>query len=1280
MSLTKFLQMAMRSHVAPLLTSATVITLLASCGSNSSPTASTLTGVEAGVDSTPVSATVLAESFGCVAASGSATSFTTSLPANTAAGDVKLIVAADTFAATSILLGGATFVPYSLDPLGNGQTAYIADSNSQLVDLAGVTSFEVVGAEVATDLCLDVADLGNPSAIGMAADLIANLYQNDPDQITLSDIGIQVAARQNEEMGIADPFSPENLAATANGLLPGTSNDVDPANLTVGLTLTDFDLAMPMGAPLTLADTGVLVANRVLLAFGDPVTPENILLQANSLLPGIDQDLDSVAGIIDIPVEEPSVGIVQQDTGATPADINDTIAAFEADLGGENNGGEPVGEPDGFRSINWDAVPDDVAAPAAFAGDFFNFNAAPRARGAVFTEPDEMVPSNEFQISADSDNPTSTAIEFGNLNPTYPDLFTTRSPERLFAYTDDEGTSFDVIFFVPGTTTPAVVSGFGAVFTDVDNAGETQIEYFDANGLLIDSQTVPAGAGDESLSFLGVSFPGAPSVARVRITSGSSPIGLLEDDGVVGDVVVMDDFIYGEPQPIEPPVGLIQQDTGATPADINDTIAAFEADLGGENNGGEPVGEPDGFRSINWDAVPDDVAAPAAFAGDFFNFNAAPRARGAVFTEPDEMVPSNEFQISADSDNPTSTAIEFGNLNPTYPNLFTTRSPERLFAYTDDEGTSFDVIFFVPGTTNIPAVVSGFGAVFTDVDNSGETQIEYFDANGMMITSVPVPAGSGDESLSFLGVSFPDGSPVARVRITAGSSPIGLLEDDGVVGDVVVMDDFIYSEPQPSGQPPVEPTFPFDELVDGDLSDDQANPTGVFILGEGDNQITAAQQGDPRDLDYFTFTVPDGFELSSIELEAYEAEGGNLAFLGLQVGDTFTVDPFAPAADDLLGGITYGANEVGTDILTEIGSLPGAIGFTGSLPADNYTIWLNQTGPISEVTLNFGITPAAPAGNATDIVISEVQYSLDAEGDFIELQNTGSSVVDISTWQFCLEVGVYPALADLTILSGNADLILEPGEIIVFAIGQDLDDTAADLGLYISGPFADPANIVDFVKWGSADQGNGRADVAVAAGIWTEVEAGVFDFVPTAPAGDSLNFDGENGGASDLESLSTDFFNGPPTSGAAVDLANVFQTTAELSPDNEIPPVAVPSNASGTAVVTLYEGTLTVAGTYQDLSSMLMDIADFGPAHLHLAGSEPFDQSTGPVAYVLTPEPGSDPLSGTFGGSFSLEDTVLDSELVPADITQAFLNGEYYFNIHTMNNASGELRAQVEFE
>ena len=57
---------------------------------------------------------------------------------------------------------------------------------------------------------------------------------------------------------------------------------------------------------------------------------------------------------------------------------------------------------------------------------------------------------------------------------------------------------------------------------------------------------VPATAGSETLSFLGVTFNAGERVGRLRITTGNAAVG--PNDAPPGtDIVVMDDFIYGEP-------------------------------------------------------------------------------------------------------------------------------------------------------------------------------------------------------------------------------------------------------------------------------------------------------------------------------------------------------------------------------------------------------------------------------------------------------------------------------------------------------------------------------------------------------------------------------------------------------------------------------------------------------------------------------------------------------------------------------------------------------------
>ena len=126
--------------------------------------------------------------------------------------------------------------------------------------------------------------------------------------------------------------------------------------------------------------------------------------------------------------------------------------------------------------------------------------------------------------------------------------------QRLFTGVDSN--VIDVSFFLPGTSTPALVSGFGAVFTDVDLTNSTKIEFFDAANASLGVYAVPVGTvASESLSFLGVSFSEGPIVSHVRITSGNTALGAAIYDGApsgpdkVVDVVAMDDFIYAAPVP-----------------------------------------------------------------------------------------------------------------------------------------------------------------------------------------------------------------------------------------------------------------------------------------------------------------------------------------------------------------------------------------------------------------------------------------------------------------------------------------------------------------------------------------------------------------------------------------------------------------------------------------------------------------------------------------------------------------------------------------------------------
>ena len=199
----------------------------------------------------------------------------------------------------------------------------------------------------------------------------------------------------------------------------------------------------------------------------------------------------------------------------------------------------------------------------------------------------------------------------------------------------------------------------------------------------------------------------------------------------------------------------------------------------------------------------------------------------------------------------------------------------------------------------------------------------------------------------------------------------------------------------------------------GDFSDDPNAPSEID-LSLGSNVITATQEGDPRDYDYITFTVAEGQVLSAINVDGfddYDDTMTNAVFLGIQEGATFTEGPENPDPANLLGGVTFGENEVGTDILDDMadGEVQGqsTIGFEQPLGPGTYTLWFSQNQMATTATLDF-VVAEAPKVGAVRLGITEssnnVQTSNFGANSFV-LENVGEKVVasvaiDVSTALF----------------------------------------------------------------------------------------------------------------------------------------------------------------------------------------------------------------------------------------------------------------------------------------
>src|SRR5438094_8455761 len=149
---------------------------------------------------------------------------------------------------------------------------------------------------------------------------------------------------------------------------------------------------------------------------------------------------------------------VFQAAGPTAASIQSTVDAFRAALGNPNNGNASGPLPSGRREINWDGGGANTTTDAPVTP----FNVFLNTRGAQFT-----TPGTGLSQAPPSGGPQGGLAVLFN-NPSYGTIFRTFSPLRLFTPVGSNIT--EALFFLPGTngTVPATVTGFGAIFTDVD--------------------------------------------------------------------------------------------------------------------------------------------------------------------------------------------------------------------------------------------------------------------------------------------------------------------------------------------------------------------------------------------------------------------------------------------------------------------------------------------------------------------------------------------------------------------------------------------------------------------------------------------------------------------------------------------------------------------------------------------------------------------------------------------------------------------------------------------
>ena len=214
---------------------------------------------------------------------------------------------------------------------------------------------------------------------------------------------------------------------------------------------------------------------------------------------------------------------------AATGELTARVDEFRATIGDPANGGGAGPQPGGRREIRWDGVPGQFVNTDDFPEDFF-LNAG-------------LISTTDGTGLRVSDN------DFRDLNPAYDAEFAAFSPIKTFMAVGSARMTLD--FRVPGTQAPARTNGIGIVFSDVDEDGAAYIEPFTADGESLGRYFAPPRTDAAGHSFIGVAFD-EPVIARVEVISGEAALAAGRNDvsqGGADDLVVTDDFIYGEPQP-----------------------------------------------------------------------------------------------------------------------------------------------------------------------------------------------------------------------------------------------------------------------------------------------------------------------------------------------------------------------------------------------------------------------------------------------------------------------------------------------------------------------------------------------------------------------------------------------------------------------------------------------------------------------------------------------------------------------------------------------------------
>ncbi|MGF1464203.1 MAG: hypothetical protein ACFB2Z_13785 [Maricaulaceae bacterium] len=334
----------------------------------------------------------------------------------------------------------------------------------------------------------------------------------------------------------------------------------------------------------------------------------------------------------------------------------------------------------------------------------------------------------------------------------------------------------------------------------------------------------------------------------------------------------------------------------------------------------------------------------------------------------------------------------------------------------DDVFHSFGGADFVNGGDGIDTVLfTAGGGVTVDLDDDGNAVASVGDT----LTGIENIQGSGADANDISGNSganvltggasndILDGEGGADTLIGLAGDDLlvsdGLDDIDGGEGDDTAS--FAGSEVGVIASLEEDVVAEVTVLNDGsvDLSGLGAAPT-AFTLEAGVSRIVnqvanaaAVPDFPDQDVDIFTITIPEGFELSSVILSQFVSTD-DVGFFAIVEGDTFPADALAADFDPagLLGLANFG-NGGEFDALTGTNVLPALAAGGGLVPADAFIGFDGEAlGPGAFTFLVQQLGPA-PADFALDFtVIPSDGSESDAFSDLIDVENlSGSDASDV---------------------------------------------------------------------------------------------------------------------------------------------------------------------------------------------------------------------------------------------------------------------------------------------